>query len=210
MSFVITFEGGEGCGKTTQINLLENYFKQKKIDYIKVKEPGGTSLGEDIRNLLLHSKNDITATAELLLFSSSRAQLIERVVKPALKQGKIVIFDRFYDSSFAYQGCAGGVDLDKIKKVTEIALDGLKVDLTIYLDISFEVAMARKAKDENLCQLDRIESKGREYHEKVRAGYLALAKEHKNRIVKVDADDSIENIHSKILSIIEERLKITN
>ena len=199
--FLITFEGGEGCGKSSQIKLFTKFLEEEKIDFILSREPGGTNIGEDIRNLLLHSKNEIDSKTEFLLFSSGRADHIRNVVKPALEAGKVVVLDRYYDSSFAYQGYAGNLNLDDIKLITDFAIDGCVPDLTILLDISYEYGFARKAKDDNLKNLDRIESKGKEYHDKVRRGYLELAKKEPNRIKIVDATKNKEEIFKEIVDL---------
>ena len=203
--FLITFEGGEGCGKSSQIKLFTKFLEEEKIDFILSREPGGTNIGEDIRNLLLHSKNEIDSKTEFLLFSSGRADHIKNVVKPALEAGKVVVLDRYYDSSFAYQGYAGNLNLVDIKLITDFAIDGCVPDLTILLDISYEDGFARKAKDDNLKNLDRIESKGKEYHDKVRRGYLELARKEPNRIKIVDATKNKEEIFKEIVDLFFEK-----
>ena len=205
--FLITFEGGEGCGKSSQIKLFTKFLEEEKIDFILSREPGGTNIGEDIRNLLLHSKNEIDSKTEFLLFSSGRADHIKNVVKPALEAGKVVVLDRYYDSSFAYQGYAGNLNLDDIKLITDFAIDGCVPDLTILLDISYEDGFARKAKDDNLKNLDRIESKGKEYHDKVRRGYLELARKEPNRIKIVDATKNKEEIFKEIVDLFFDKIE---
>lgn len=203
--YLITFEGGEACGKSTQIKKFAKYLEDNHIDFILSREPGGTEVGEKIRELLLHSKCDMSSTVEFLLFSASRAQHYEKVVKPALDAGKVVLLDRFYDSSFVYQGYAGNLNLDDLKSVTNFAVNGAEPDLTFLLDISYEDGMKRKQKDENLKKLDRIESKGKAYHDKVRQGYLTLAKMFDKRIVVVDASKSIDEVFEKIKTEFDKR-----
>lgn len=203
--YLITFEGGEACGKSTQIKKFAKYLEDNHIDFILSREPGGTEVGEKIRELLLHSKCDMSSTVEFLLFSASRAQHYEKVVKPALDAGKVVLLDRFYDSSFVYQGYAGNLNLDDLKSVTNFAVNGTEPDLTFLLDISYEDGMKRKQKDENLKKLDRIESKGKDYHDKVRQGYLTLAKMFDKRIVVVDASKSIDEVFEKIKTEFDKR-----
>lgn len=203
--YLITFEGGEACGKSTQIKKFAKYLEDNHIDFILSREPGGTEVGEKIRELLLHSKCDMSSTVEFLLFSASRAQHYEKVVKPALDAGKVVLLDRFYDSSFVYQGYAGNLNLDDLKAVTNFAVNGTEPDLTFLLDISYEDGMKRKQKDENLKKLDRIESKGKTYHDKVRQGYLTLAKMFDKRIVVVDASKSIDEVFEKIKTEFDKR-----
>lgn len=203
--FLITFEGGDGCGKTTQLKLFEEFLKAKGFDYLMTREPGGTVVGEEIRNILLNSKGEMSSLTEVMLFSSSRAEVCKQVLRPALADGKIVTLDRFYDSTTVYQGYAGGVDPQVIKKITAIAVDGTVPDLTILLDISYEDAMSRKSKDEKLQKLDRIESKGKAYHDKVRQGYLKLAQQEPQRFVVIDARKSIEEIHEQIVTAFVKR-----
>lgn len=204
---LISFEGGEACGKSTQIKKFIEFLENNHIDYLATKEPGGTEIGESIRQILLHSKEDLTPETEFLLFSASRAKLINDVVKPALKEGKVVVLDRYFDSSYAYQGYAGGMNLDTLKKITEFAIQEQIPDITYLLDITYEDGMSRKSKDENLKNLDRIESKGKEYHDKVRNGYLQLAKNDKKRFVIIDATQSINSIYKTIIETFEERYK---
>lgn len=203
--FLISFEGGEACGKSTQIKKFQEYLKEKQIDFICTREPGGTELGEQIRNLLLHSKHDMTPETEFLLFSASRAKLVEDVVKPALKSGKLVVMDRYYDSSYTYQGHAGNLQVQDLKNITQFAIKGAVPDLTFLLDISFEDGMKRKNNDENLKNLDRIEQKGKAYHDKVREGYLKLARENPERICVVDASKSIDEVFENITTEFEKR-----
>ncbi len=204
--FLISFEGGEGCGKSTQIKKFAQYLEGKGLDFILVREPGGTDTGEKIREILLHDKTELSSQTEFLLFSASRSKLIETVVKPALSSGKIVVMDRYFDSSYAYQGFAGNLKLKDLKTITNFAIgDGAIPDLTILLDISYDVGMARKGKDEKLKVLDRIEEKGVEYHNKVRAGYLTLAKKSKKRFHIVDASKDQNEIFEQIVEEFEKR-----
>lgn len=205
--FLVTFEGGEGCGKSTQIKKLSQFLEQEKIPFIVSREPGGTEVGEKIRDILLNMKAEMSSTVEFLLFSASRADHIEKVVKPALESGKIVLLDRFYDSSFVYQGYAGDLNLKDIQNVTELAVKDIKPNLTFLLDLDYEVGMLRKSKDDKLRNLDRIEQKGESYHKKVRNGYLKLAEQNPDRIVVIDAsktpDEIFEEIKNKFLECIK-------
>lgn len=210
--FFVTFEGGEGCGKSTQIKLLKDYLEKQRFQFIVSREPGGTTVCEEIRKILLNSKGSITSKTELLLFSSARAQHVAEVIKPNLEKGKIVVLDRFYDSTYAYQGYAGNLDLKDIKKITEFAIDGCEPDLTFIFDLKYEDGLKRKGEDEKLKQLDRIESKGKKYHDKVRAGYLQIAKENPSRVVVIDASKTKEEIFEEVKDTLLERfsLKIYN
>ncbi len=203
--FLVTFEGGDGCGKSTQLKMFQDFLKKENVDFIVSREPGGTPLGEEIRKILLNSNYNISSTTEFLLFSASRATHVEEIVKPALKEGKVVILDRFYDSSYTYQGYAGNLSIKDIENITEFAIQGTKPDLTFLLDLSYDEAMKRKAKDEKLSHLDRMERKAKEYHDKVREGYLKLAKQNPDRIVVVDASKSVEEISNFINKTFVER-----
>lgn len=205
--FLVTFEGGDGCGKSTQLKLFEEYLKSKKIKYLLSREPGGTPLGEDVRKILLNSDYPISSRAEFLLFSASRTALVEEVVKPALERGEVVVLDRFYDSSYTYQGYAGNLNVEDVKNITEFAINGTKPNLTFLLDLSFDDAMKRKTGDEKLSHLDRIEQKGKAYHDKVREGYLKIAEENTERVVVVDASKSAEDISKFIVKTFEKRYK---
>ncbi len=194
----ITFEGGEACGKSTQIKLFKEYIqtRQDKDNFVFIREPGGTILSEKIRDLLLNFRQDApTAKAELLLFLASRAHLYEKVLKPALEQGKIVVADRFYDSTVAYQGFARQImPAQEILELNKMILNSLTPDLTFYLEIKPEIAFKRKGDD----ILDRMESEPLEFHQKVYEGYRFMAEKEKNRFAVIDATKSIEEIQSQI------------
>ena len=204
---LISFEGGEACGKGTQIKKIKQYFEDNNIGYLITREPGGTEVGEQLRNLLLHSKADMSSEVEFLIFSASRRQIVEKVIAPALAEGKVVVLDRFYDSSYAYQGYAGNIKIEDIKAITDFAIAGYETDLTFLLDVDYDEAMRRKMSDENLKNLDRMESKGREYHENVRAGYLQHAKDNPQRIFVVDALQTQDAVFECIKNRLEEELK---
>ena len=213
--FLISFEGGEGCGKSTQVKKFLQYLEEKKIDFLFTREPGGTEVGEKIRNILLHDKSDLSASTEFLLFSASRSKLVEDVVRPALEEGKVVVMDRYFDSSFAYQGFGGGMDLSRIEKITELAIGEDLTDkkspqsavpkLTILLDLSYENGMKRKSADENLKNLDRIESKAKAYHDRVREGYLQLSRRFRDRFFVVNAAKTPDEVFEDIKTEFEKR-----
>ncbi len=205
--FLITFEGGEGCGKSSQIKLFVKYLKENNFDYILSREPGGSSFGEEIRNILLHSKEDISALTEFFLFCASRCDHVEKIIQPALSEGKIVVIDRFYDSSFAYQGYGGGLKVDMLKEINSKATGGLTPDLTFLFDLSYEEGFNRKSKDDKLKDLDRIEQKEKAYHEKVRKGYLELAQKEPERFHIIDASKTIEEINKEIIKIFLKKYK---
>ena len=186
----ITFEGPEGCGKSTHAKLLCDFLKGRSYDCILTREPGGTKVGEEIRKILLHSDGiAISDLAELFLFEAARAEIVGELIRPGLASGKIVICDRFSDATVCYQGYAGGVDLKAIETLNKVATDGLKPDLTILLDVDTSTGLRRaKAKG-----IDRMERKRFAYHERVRAGYLKLARIYPNRIKVIKIDGSIED-----------------
>lgn len=181
----ITFEGSEGCGKSTQSKMLFGYLKAKGLKVIYLREPGGVKVSEMIREILLNPKNKISPEAETLLYMAARAQVVEEIIKPALLAGKIVVCDRFMDSTIAYQGYGLGIDMKLIKSLGNFATQGIAPDLTIFLDLPVKSGL----KHRDNCK-DRIEQRSVSYHEKVRKGYLALAKDEPRRIkiVKVQED----------------------
>lgn len=193
----ITFEGIDGCGKSTQCEMLKDYLKDSGKDFIFVREPGGTVIGERIREILLDKKNSqMTPRAELLLFEAARAQITEEVIKPALEEGKIVLCDRFFDSSSAYQGMARGMGMDFVASLNMAATGGLKPDITFFFDISAEEALLRRGKRGEAS--DRIELAGLKFQEDVRKGYLELAAKSEGRVVTLDATKSIEEIFEEV------------
>lgn len=199
-SFFITIEGCEGCGKTTQSELLKEYLESKGLKVILTREPGGSVVAEQVRNILLNPDFNVAPYCELLLYEASRAQHLEDVIKPNLEKGFTVICDRFIDSTLAYQGYARGIDKEIIKKLNNIATLGLKPDLTIYLDIKPNEGI-KKAKSVNKGSLtggDRIERESLKFHDKVRKGFLELAKKYPKRIKKIKTSKIIENTQKRI------------
>jgi dTMP kinase len=199
----ITFEGTEGCGKSTQSRLLYEYLRKKGCDCIHTREPGGTQVGERIRQVLLHSKDvRISDLTELFLFEAARAQIVQELVLPNLKKGKIVICDRFTDATVSYQGYGGRISLKVINFLNKIATDGLKPDITILLDIDIKTGLA-KAKSKGS---DRMELKDMAYHKRVRNGYLALARKEPRRIRIVRVEKTILETQAKIREAITKLL----
>ncbi len=187
--FFITFEGPEGCGKSTQSRLLYDFLKKSGYDCIYTREPGGTKTGEMIRAILLNSKNiKISNLAETLLFEASRSQIVEEVIAPALAAGKIVICDRYSDSTVCYQGYAGRVPVKHIETIDSIATGALKPDLTILLDIDPATGL-RRAKKKGM---DRMEAKTLAYHRRVRSGYIGLSKKYPRRIKVIKVRNTVE------------------
>lgn len=197
----ITFEGPEGCGKSTHSKLLYAHLKRRGYPCFHTREPGGTKLGERIRKILLDGKRiGMNDTAELLLFEASRAQLVEEVIMPALKNREIVISDRFSDATLAYQGYGGGLRLNFIKEVDRVATQGcIKPDLTVLLDVDTKMGLKRATKK----RVDRMELKGLQYHKRVRAGYLKLAREDPARIRLVRVKRRIDNTQDIIRREVE-------
>ncbi|GAB4537213.1 MAG: dTMP kinase [Thermodesulfovibrionia bacterium] len=197
----ISFEGIEGTGKTTQVRLLADYLKAKGYDVITTEEPGGTPIGRKIRELLLHPQNSMDPLTELLLYYSSRAQHIREVIYPSLVLNRIVITDRFTDSTIAYQGYGRGIDLKTIKRLNEIVTPNIKPFLTFLLDIEVEEGLRR---NREMGKDDRFEIETIEFHKLVRKGYLKLAGEEPNRIRLIDASRGIDEVHKEIVRIFEE------
>ena len=194
----ITFEGTDGCGKSTQIKLLAEYLKNNGHDVVLTREPGAKGLGEKIRGLLLNYDGEVSDRCESFLFLADRAQNIDIIVNPAVNEGKIVLCDRHIDSSVAYQGYGRGLDIERIKFLNNIATNGIKPDLTFVFDIDTETSMNRVGQNK-----DRMESAGIEFQKKVRNAYLELAKQEPDRIKVIDASKSIEEINKCVLEIIK-------
>jgi len=198
----VSFEGIEGCGKTTQIALLSEVLTQRRIPHSVTREPGGTAVGEGIRKILLHSETmHLTAAAELLLFYASRSQNILEKIEPSLKKGEVVICDRFYHASMAYQGYGRGIPIDFIEKLTELVCGDRRPEITILLDIEPEVGLAR-ARARNSKHVEdegRFEMEDIAFYSRIRDGYLALASRERDRIRVIPANRSIEEIHRDVL-----------
>ena len=191
----ITLEGGEGCGKSTQITRLVRRLEAGGLAVRALREPGGTSVGEGVRALLLDPEHSgLDATAELLLYEASRAQLVADVIAPALEAGEIVICDRFYDSTTAYQGFARGLPLERIRQLNEIATLGIVPDRTIVLDIAPELGIRRATRE----GADRLEGESFAFHEAVRRGFLAIAAEEPGRVRVVDASGSVSEVAERV------------
>lgn len=198
MSLLITFEGIEGAGKSTQIKRVKKFLDQRGIASQVVREPGGTVLGNQIRNMLLDQQDiHIKGRTEMLLYAASRAQLIEEIILPSLKANKIILCDRYVDSSIAYQGFGAGEDLKEIIEVNQIATMGLVPHRTYLLDLPLKLSQDRVSKRGK--RKDRMELKEESFHQRVREGYLQLAKEHKQRFKVISAQHSEETVYKEII-----------
>jgi dTMP kinase len=207
----ITFEGTEGGGKTTQISLLAERLKELGRTVRIIREPGGTPIGEEIRHTLKHSANNeaMTAEAELLLMNASRAQLVREVIRPGLARGEVVLCDRFYDSTTAYQGYGRKLDLQQVKSIVEFAVGSTRPDLTLLLHVPLSVSEARRESREagGPPVRDRIEGAGREFFERVEEGFNAIAKEEPQRLKRIEATGSREEVQKAIWAQVEPFLK---
>ncbi|MGH7943357.1 MAG: dTMP kinase [Limisphaerales bacterium] len=198
----ITFEGTEGCGKSTQVELLGRQLRPMGYRVRALREPGGSSIGEEIRHTLKHSKNNaaMTAEAELLLMNASRAQLVREVIRPALAAGEIVLSDRFYDSTTAYQGYGRQLDLKMVQKIVDVAVGDTRPNLTLLLAISPEISELRRAMRQATLPFirDRIEEANQEFFARVDKGYEAIAAAEPGRVRVIDASGSVESVCQKI------------
>lgn len=203
----ISMEGPDGSGKTTQITLLRNHLEQRGYDEVVItREPGGTVISEAVRGIILNREYaEMDDRTEAMLYAAARAQLVAQVIKPALESGKAVISDRFVDSSAVYQGMARGLGVQNVYDLNAFAIQGIMPDLTIHLDLPAEVGLCR-AKER--AELDRMEAESIAFHEKVAQGYRDLAKLAPERIHTIDATQSIEEIHTKIIEKVETILDV--
>jgi len=204
----ITFEGTEGGGKSTQIDLLAKRLRERGLTVRTLREPGGTPIGEEIRHTLQHSAQNeaMTAEAELLLLNASRAQLVREVIRPALKAGEIVICDRFYDSTTAYQGYGRALDLQLVRTVTDMAVGATRPDLTILLHIPVNVSEARR-KSRPAAGRDRMEELDHAFFERVEQRFSAIAAAEPKRVRVLDATQPIERVHDQIWALVAPLVK---
>ena len=197
----ITFEGGDGAGKTTQSELLSGWLEARGHEVVRTREPGGTPLGVRVRELLLHGGGEIgevNARAEALLYAADRAQHVAHVVRPAIARGAIVVQDRYIDSSLAYQGAGRVLDVSDVRRISEWATGGLWPHLTVLLDASTELAAERRAARGG--GADRLEAEAAEFHAAVRAGFLALAESDSDRYLVLDASLPADELHTRVIA----------
>lgn len=200
----ITFEGTEGSGKTTQLRRLAARFPNA----LTTKEPGGTPIGDRVRSILLDSASTIDAVAEVFLFAASRRQLVKEVIRPALAAGRVVLCDRYADSTLAYQGFGRLLDLDRLRALNEWATDALRPDLTLVFDLAEEAGLSR-AQSRNAAQPDdegRFEAEDLRFHRRVREGYLALAAAEPDRLAVIDANGSPDEVFARVVAVVQARL----
>jgi dTMP kinase len=208
MSKFITFEGPEGSGKSTQIKLLADYLQRQGHLVYVTREPGGTPIGDQIRDILHDVKHtEMHPITEILLYSASRAQLVAQIIKPMLAQGKVVLADRYADSTYAYQGYGRQLDMTTLKLITEFATHALIPDLTFFLDLSIEVGLARKreANWAGAGELNRMDRLTVAFYKRVREGYLSMARAQPSRWVVINADQSVEQLHQAICAALAQR-----
>lgn len=203
---LITFEGLDFCGKSTQIKLLKDYLETKKHKKVLlIREPGGTKISEKVRELLLDKKNkEMFIETELLLFTASRAQLVREIILPEIKKGNFVLSDRFHDSSIAYQGYGRGLKVNTVKEIQNFAIGDALPSITFFLDIPIEEFIERRNLRKG-SSLDRIENSDIEFYQKVREGYLNLCKE-EERFVLINGISPIEEVHNEIISYINQKI----
>jgi len=205
----ITFEGPEGSGKSTHVKRLTQFLEDQGIDVVATREPGGTALGERIRNMIQHSADEEIPVyrTELLLFLASRAQHVEQLIIPKIKAGSWVLCDRFYDSTMAYQGYGRGLDLQELKRLNSFAVNGLNPDLTILIDVSPETSRKRLAHRHSSGEIkpDRIEKEEAEFHERLRSGFLEMAEQEQDRFYVVNAERDRHVVMEDIRSFITNR-----
>ncbi|MCF8548780.1 MAG: dTMP kinase [Pontimonas sp.] len=200
----ITFEGGDGSGKTTQINLLATWLEARGKTVVLTREPGGTDLGVELRNIVLHRKGFIAPRAEALLYAADRSHHIKSLVRPALERGEVVVQDRYLDSSVAYQGAGRVLDPEEVRELSLWATERLMPNLTVLLDVPASVAKARQALTER--EYDRLEAEAEDFHTRVRESYLSLAAAEPERFLVVNGELPIDEIHQSIITKVSDLL----
>ena len=201
----ITFEGPDGSGKSTQLKMLAAALCEEGREIVTTREPGGTEIGDQIRAVIMNMKNKaMDPRTELLLFNASRAQLVEELIRPSLAAGKIILCDRYADSTMAYQGYGHGLDKDELRRLLNFATGGLKPDLTLLFDISAEAGLKRRQANHE--EWNRMDDYALQFHERVRGGFLELAAADPERWVVIDADRDPGVIHAEVLDIVKRKL----
>jgi dTMP kinase len=208
---LISFEGIDGCGKTTQLGLLERYLKERNLPFISTREPGGTGIGKKIRAVLLDVSDEaVEPLTEMLLYAADRAQHVRQLVLPALAEGKLVLSDRFFDATTAYQGYGRGFELALVQRLNELATGGLKPDLTLLFDLEVKLGLGRMRQRSDVGQTaeqpDRLDLEPTEFHRRVRQGYLTMAAQEPARIRVIPAAGTIEEVYKLMLAEVESLL----
>lgn len=199
--FLITFEGIDGCGKSVQARRSYRFLQNRGYDTILLREPGSTPVAERLRRILLDKKLAIPDVTELLLYEAARSELVDKVIRPSLQQGKVVILDRYYDSTTAYQGYGRELNINMIRSLHKIATRGVAPDLTMVFNVDLKTAFARRSKDP-----DRLESQAAAFHERVRRGFLEIARKEKRRVKIIDGTPSVEQVFTDVKKLLEEKL----
>ena len=203
----ITFEGSEGSGKTSHLKILAEYLCTRGVPVLTTREPGGTTISEQIRAVIHNVNNtEMLPRTEILLFQAARAQLVEQVIRPHLDQGGVVLSDRYADSTLAYQGYGYRTDLNKLRNIIEFATGGLVPDLTILLDVDVELGLRRRAQDG---KLNRLDSLNVDFYQRVRKGYLEMVQEQPQRWVIIDAGRPFDQVQAAVRQVVLERLKLS-
>lgn len=200
----VTFEGGDASGKTTQIGLLADWLKAQGKTVLVTREPGGSDLGNELRDIVLHRRGFIAPRAEALIYAADRAHHIHEVVRPALGRGEVVLQDRYLDSSVAYQGAGRVLDPAEVKDVSVWATEGLMPGVTILLDVPADIGLQRQASEERA--YDRLEAEALDFHERVRESYLAIAREDPERVAVIDGTASVDDVHQAVLQKVSQAL----
>jgi len=198
----ISFEGIDGSGKSTQLSMLRDVLEAEGREVVTIREPGATLLSESIREILLSNKQTITSTAELLLFSSARTQLVEMIIEPALREGKVILCDRYVDSTTAYQGYGRQLNMEDVRSCNNIATRGVMPHVTFFIDVAYEQAQQRMQFTPGSAEPDRMERSGRDFFERVRQGYVEIARMDPKRFVVIDGHRQREEIHEEIVALL--------
>lgn len=204
--YFISFEGPDGSGKSTQMAILEERLKANGVDFLRPREPGSTVIGEKVREIL-HSREheEMASSTELLLYSAARAQLVTQILSPELARGRLVIVDRFFDSTHAYQGYGRGIDMSVIDVITKFATDGLRPDMTLLININPEEGLRRRSSDPK-AEWNRLDALALEFHQKVYDGYQIIAAANKDRIIPINGERSIDKVSEEIWNIVSSKL----
>ena len=198
----ITFEGIDGCGKSTQLRLLSSELRVRGLEVVTTREPGGTTLGQKLRAALLDVQEQVDPLAELLVFAADRAHHVRTLLLPSLAAGKIVLSDRYADATVAYQGAGRGFRPELIKEIVQLATDGLTPDLTLLFDLTVAESAVRTRKRFEAKHSDRLDREAKEFHERVRQAYLQIARENPERVRLIDARGSVQQTHGRVMEIV--------